>query len=115
MAAGPAPVIGAGPAAFLRGLPSGEACPLRLHLAEAVLAETADLALGMAAGLEQHRERGFAGLPALVRRTAVEAREAGFGFFGLDRVVRDHLHGFVCIHRGDYTNPAGMNSLRRNC
>ncbi len=48
----------------------------------------------MAAGLEQRRDRGFTGQPALVRRTAVEAREAGFGFFNLDRVMRDPLRVF---------------------
>ena len=49
----------------------------------------------MAAGLEQRRDRGFTGQPALVRRTAVEAREAGFGFFNLDRVMRDPLRVFL--------------------
>ena len=66
----------------------------------------------MAAGLEQRRERGFAGLPALVRRTAVEAREAGFGFFGLDRGVRDPLRGFVCIHSSNI-NPLPRETLQR--
>ncbi len=37
---------------------------------------------------------GLVSLPALVRRTAVETREAGFGFFGLDRGGRDHLRCF---------------------
>ena len=68
---------------------------------------------GMAAGLEQRRDRGFTGQPALVRRTAVEAREAGCGFFDLDRVVRDHLHGFASIHSSNI-NPLPRENLQRN-
>ena len=41
---------------------------------------------------------GLAGLPGLIRRTAIKAREAGGGFLGFDCGFHDHLSVFVFTH-----------------
>ena len=65
-----------------------------LHLEEAVLAHAADLAAGMALSPGDGGDLRLAGLPGLIRRAAIEAREAGGGFFGFDCGFHDHLSVF---------------------
>ena len=55
-----------------------------LHLAEVRLAERDDLATAIDTLLHELVDLGLAGLPGLIRRAAIEAREADGGFFGFD-------------------------------